>query len=180
MNNLKRTFYLLPNGHFISFLGASYFCGRYRIGDRLPHTVEVELQFPFDHLFVSFFEGELRINHELTHYRFYTGSVPLTIDCLGGHADKYVGKFQSLESLTIVNDELLANGVFVDRVHSFPAQRFELNSTDLSRSNMFIGMGFIKVRFLYSWYRKVFFVGLGVDWFTLYLRVAYRLEIDND
>ena len=180
-NSSMRKFILSPNGFFFSFLDSSYFCGRYRsVNHRLPTPIEVTLHFPFLFSpFVSFFEGELRVDHDPVRYRLYKGHLPLTIYELGGYADEIVGEFQSLDSLMIHGDNLIANGEIVNHVHSFPARRFELNPTDLSRANMFIGMGFKKVRFVYSWYRKIFFVSLGVDWFTLYLRVAYR-DVDNE
>jgi len=179
MNNLnsKRVFTLLPNGFFFSNWGSSYFCGRYK-GDCPTRAVEVELEFPFDYLFVSFHDNILRVNHDPYAYRYSNLSTPALPLYLGGESHENLGKFESLEYLRVENGVLSANGVAM-RLYDFPLSRFELSSVDIERANKFLSLGYTKVGFVYAWYKPCFFVEVNKNWQTFYLRVGNGLGIER-
>jgi hypothetical protein len=173
MNNLnsKRVFTLLPNGFFFCNFGSTYFCGRYE-GDCPTRAVEVELEFPFDHLFVSLddFFNILRVNHTRYAYRYSTALPPALPLYLGGESHDNVGKFENIEYMEVRDGVLSANGVAM-RLYDFPLSRFELSSVDIERANKFLSLGYTKVGFVYAWYKPVIFLSFNANWMTYYLRV---------
>jgi hypothetical protein len=173
MNNLnsKRVF-LLPNGFFFSFLGDSYFCGRYEGSEDIKRPVEVELEFPFDHLFLSLdnFFNILRVNHTRYAYRYCTPSIPPLPLYLGGETHDDLGNFENIEYLEVREGILSTNGV--DKpLHDFPLAYFNLQLLDIARANMFLSWGFRRVGFVYALYKPIIFLEFNANWFTYYLRV---------
>jgi len=178
--NSMRDFILLPNGFFFSPLEATYFCGRYRGEDCPPQPIAIELPFPFDRLFVDYYMGELRVNHELIPYRFSSLHIPsLPLHIAGGECHWALGKFEILDYLRVENGVLSANGIHDTPLHDFPIPKFELSAVDIARANQFLEWGFRRVEFVYAWYGRVFFLEFNENWQTFYLRVGYRLDIDN-
>jgi hypothetical protein len=178
-NHSMQTIYLLPNGFFFSPFRGTYFCGRYE-GDRPTRAVEVELEFPFDHLFVSLddFFNILRVNHTRYAYRYCTLSIPPLPLYLGGESHERLGRFENIEYMEVRDGVLSANGL-VKPLRYFPLDRFEMSLLDIARANQFLDWGFRRVEFVYAWYRRVFFLEFNENWMTFYLRVGYRLDIDN-
>jgi hypothetical protein len=180
MNNLNsvRNFVLLPNGFFFSPIGSSYFCGRYRGEDFPPQPIAIDLPFPFDRLFVDYYRGELRVNHELVPYRYSHLSTPQLPLHLGGESHERLGRFENIEYMEVRDGVLSANGL-VKPLRYFPLDRFEMSLLDIARANQFLAWGFRSVEFVYAWYRRVFFLEFNENWMTFYLRVGYHLDIDN-
>ena len=176
---MKRLFYLLPSGRFVSFIGTSYFCGYYRGEDCPDHPIEVILNFPFDYLFVSFREDVLQVNHTCYPYRYCTLSTP-PLPHIGCQTSTDLGVFENLEHLRVESGMLRANGV-VKSLNDFPLAYFDLQLSDIARANRFISWGFNRLGLVYSWYRPIVFMSFEADfWMTFYLRLGYRSEIENE
>ena len=180
-NHSMQTFYLLPNGFFFSPFRGTYVCGRYQGGDDIKRPVEVELPFPFNSIFVSLddFFNLLRVNHTRYDFRYRDLHPPALPLYLGGESHENLGRFQNLDYLLIARGVLSANGV-VKPLRYFPLARFELNSVDIERANMFLSWGFNRVEFIYAWYRRVFFLKFNENWLSFYLRLNCRAELDNE
>ena len=172
---IKRTFHLLPNGRFVSFIGDSYFCGFYR-GENTPQRpVEVRLEFPLEYLHISFRDNVLRVNNAPRAYRYSTLSTP-PLPHIGCQSSTDLGWFIAFERLQVVRGTLIANG-FERVLRDFPIALFELSPVDIARANKFISWGFNRVGLVYSWYRPVVFVSFEKDsWMTYYLRVKTHSE----
>jgi len=179
---MKRLFYLLPSGRFVSFIGTSYFCGFYRGEKCPPCPIETELEFPFDYLEVSFGDNVLKVNHNRSPYRYSTNRTLSTLPqpYIGCQSSTDLGVFENLEYLKVERGMLRANGV-AKPLHDFPIAYFDLQLLEIARANMFIEMRFNRLSLVYSWYRPIVFMSFEADfWITFYLRLGYRSEIENE
>jgi hypothetical protein len=172
----KLTFVLLPGGHFVSFIGATYFCGFYR-GENTPdRPIEVALPFPFDYLFVSFRDDVLQVNHTCYPYRHITLATTPPMPLVGCQTSSDLGWFITLERLQVVRGTLIANGL-EKGLRDFPIALFELESLDIARANRFISWGFNRLGLVYSWYRPIVFISFEkASWMTYYLRLRFDSE----